>query len=123
MRKASLTMLPRVFLLGFACAMACCRVCAQSDSAGSRGNLDLALAAYRAELDRCAESIRQGENASRLRESLPGAWVIHTEQARIVVSTDWLASQLLQAEHDPAKSKVLLRGVQRRLAAMRGAAT
>jgi hypothetical protein len=122
MRKAGLTMLPRVLLLALACALACCRVCAQSDSGVSRGNLEIDLAAYRAELDRCAESIRQGENVARLRESLPGAWVIHTEQARVVVSTDWLASQLLQAQHDPAKSKALLRGVQRRLAAMRGAA-
>ena len=123
MRKVGLTMLPRVFLLGFAWAMACCCVWAQGDSGGSRGNLELDVTAYKAELDRCAESIRKGENVARLRESLPGAWVIHTEQARVVVPTDWLASQLLEAEHDPARSKVLLRGVQRRLAAMRGAAT
>ncbi|HWW18545.1 MAG TPA: DUF4129 domain-containing protein [Candidatus Saccharimonadales bacterium] len=123
MRKAGLTILPRMLLLGFACAMACCGVGAQSGSGGSRGDLELDLATYKAELDRCAESIRHGENIARLRESLPGTWVIHTNQARVVVSTDWLTSQLLQAEHDPAKSKVLLRGVQRHLAAMRGAAT
>ena len=123
MRKAGLTILPRVLVLGFACAMACCHVGAQSGSRGSRGELELDLATYEAELDRCAESIRHGENVTWLRESLPGTWVIHTDQVRILVSTDWLTSQLLQAEHEPAKSKVLLRGVQRRLAAMRKAAT
>lgn len=116
-------MLRRVLLLWFACALARGHVLAQGGPDGSRGDLELGLAAYKAELSRCAESIRQGENVAQLRDSLPGAWVIHTDQARIVVSTDWLTSQLLQAEHDPAKSQVLLRGVQRRLAAMHGAAT
>jgi Domain of unknown function (DUF4129) len=114
---------PRVLLLGFACALACGHVYAQSGPSGSRGSLELDLAGYKAELNRCAESVRQAGNVGRLRESLPSAWVIQTEQARIVVSTDWLISQLLQAEHDPAKSQALLRGVQRRLAAMREAAT
>jgi hypothetical protein len=48
--------------------------------------------------------------------------VVQTEQSRIVVSTDWLASKLLQAEHDSANSKALLRQLQRRLVAMRDAA-
>jgi hypothetical protein len=122
MRKAGLTMLRRVLLLGLACAMASCNARAQSPADGPRGDLQLDLAAYEAELDRCAESIQQGENAAQLRESLPRNWVIQTEQSRIVVSADWLASELLQAEHDPAKSKAILREVQRRLAAMRKAA-
>jgi hypothetical protein len=124
MRKCGLTMLRRALLLGLACAMACCNVRAQSASDVARGDLELSgLAAYKAELDRCGESIRQGENPARLRESLPHAWVVQTEQSRIVVSTDWLALQLFQAEHDPAKAQTILRDVQRRLAAMRAAAS
>lgn len=116
-------MLRRVLLPCLACAMACCNVCAQSAPDGQTGALELnGLAAYKAELDRCAESIRQGENVARLRESLPRAWVIQSEQSRVVVPTDWIASQLLQAEHDTTKSKAVLRAVQRRLAAMREAA-
>jgi Domain of unknown function (DUF4129) len=117
-------MLRRVLVVGFACAIACCNVLAQNRPGASTGDLELNdLAAYQAELDRCAESIRQGGNVARLRESLPRAWVIQSEQSRVVVPTDWLASQLLQAEHDPTKSNALLRDVQRRLAAMREAAT
>jgi len=123
MRKRGLTMLRGVLLPCFACAMACCNLCAQSAAGGSPGDLEFhGLAAYKAELDRCAQSVRQGENVARLRESLPRAWIIQTEQSRIVVPTDWLAAQLVQAEHDPAKSKAVLRDVQRRLAAMREAA-
>jgi hypothetical protein len=123
MRKRGLTMLRSVLCLGFACVMACSAVCAQRDLGGARGDLELSdLAAYKAELDRCAESIRQGESVARLRESLPRNWVVQSEQSRVVVSTDWLALQLLQAEHDPAKSKAILRDAQRHLAAMREAA-
>jgi Domain of unknown function (DUF4129) len=122
MRKTGLTMPRRVLLLALACAMAICNVRAQSAKDGSRGDLELDLAAYKAELDRCAESIRQGENLAQLRESLPRNWVIQTEQSRVPVSTDWLASDLRQAERDRAKSKAVLREVQRRLAAMRKAA-
>jgi hypothetical protein len=124
MRKRGLTIQRRVLLLCFACAMACCAVYARSAPGGAPGDREPGdLAAYKAELDRCAESVRQGENLARLRESLPRAWVIQTEQSRVVVPTGWLVSQLLQAEHDPAKSKTVLRDVQRRLAAMREAAT
>ena len=124
MRKRGLTMLRRALLLGLACVMACCTVCGEGAPEAARGDLELSgLAAYKAELDRCAESIRQGESLTQVRESLPHAWVIQTEQSRVVVSTDWLAFQLLQAEHDPTKSNAVLRDVQKRLASMRDAAT
>jgi hypothetical protein len=124
MRKSGLNMLRRVLFAGLACAIACCNLCAQRDRDEARGDLELdGLAAYKAELDRRAESIQHGENLAQLRESLPHAWVIQTEQSRISVPTDWLASQLLQAEHDPAKSKTVLRDVQLRLTAMRNAAS
>src|SRR4030088_712063 len=90
MRKTGLTMLRGVLLLGLACAMASCNARAQSAPDGSRGDLQLDLAAYEAELDRLVESIRQGENVAQLRESLPRNWVIQTEPSRIVVSADWL---------------------------------
>ena len=123
MQKAGLTMLRRVLSLGFACALACCAVCAQSDRGGAQVDRELSdLAAYKTELDRLSQSIQQGENVARVRESLPRAWVIQREQGRIVVSTDWIVSQLFQAEHDPTKAKAALRDVQRRLAAMREAA-
>jgi hypothetical protein len=124
MRKRGLTIERGVLPLCFALAMACCNVFAQSDPRGARGDRELNdIAAYKAELDRCAESVRQGGNVSQLRESLPRAWAIQTGESRVVVPADWLASQLLQAEHDPTKSKTVLRDVQRRLAAMRKAAT
>src|ERR1700747_3867311 len=105
MRNCGLTMLQRALFLGLACAMACCSVRAQSASDVARGDLELSsLAAYKAELDRCAESVRQGQNPARLRESLPRAWVIQTEQSRIVVSTDWLALQLFHAEQQTAEA-------------------
>ena len=117
-------MLRRAPLLGLACAMACCSVCPQSAPGLARGDLELqGLDAYKAELDRRGESIRQGGNLTHLRESLPHAWMIQTEQSRIVVSTDWLALHLFQAEHDPAKAQTVLRDVQRRLAAMLEAAS
>jgi Domain of unknown function (DUF4129) len=122
MRKSGLSMLRRVLFLGLACAMVGCSVSAQSATDGSRGDLELDLAGYKAELDRCAESIRQGENVAEIRESLPRSWVIQTGQSRIVVSTDWLGSELRHAEYDPAKSTAVLREVQRRLSAMRKAA-
>jgi len=115
-------MLRRVLFLGLACVMVGCSVSAQSATDGSRGDLELDLAGYKAELDRCAESIRQGENSAEIRESLPRGWVIQTGQSRIVVSTEWLASELRHAEYDPAKSTAVLREVQRRLSAMRKAA-
>lgn len=115
-------MLRRVLLVGLACAVAGGNVYAQSAPNEPPDGLELSLAAYKAELDRCAESIRQGENLAQLRESLPRNWVIQTEQSRAAVSTDWLASELRQAEHDPAQSKAVLREMQRRLAAMRKAA-
>jgi Domain of unknown function (DUF4129) len=124
MRKLGLTLRRSVIFLGFACTVACSVVCAQMELSGQRGDLELNdLAAYKAELDRCAESIRQGESVARLRESLPRNWVVQSQQSRAVVPTDWLSSQLLQAEHNPAKSKAILHDVQRRLAAMRQAAT
>ena len=124
MRKLGLTLRRSVLLLGFACAVACSAVCAQRDLSAQRGDLKFNdLAAYKAELDRCAESTRQGESLTRLRESLARNWVVQSQQSHVVVPTDWLSSQLLQAEHNPTKSKTILRDVQRHLAAMRDAAT
>src|SRR4029077_833118 len=122
MRKAGLTMLRRVLLVGLAYALAAGSVYARNAPDQRRDGLDLGLAAYKAELARCAESIRQGENLAQLRESLPRNWVIKTEQARVVGPTHWLVSELRQAELDPAKSKARLREVQHHLAAMRNAA-
>jgi hypothetical protein len=122
MRKAGLTMLRRVLLLGLAYALVAGSVYAQNAPDQARDGPELGLAAYKAELDRCAESIRQGENLAQLRESLPRNWVIQTEQSRVVVSTHWLVSELRQAELDPAKSKARLRELQHRLTAMRNAA-
>jgi hypothetical protein len=123
MRKTGLTIGRRhILFLCLAWAMTICGVSAQGAHDGSQGDLELDLPGYESELDRCAESIRQGGNVAQIRESLPRNWVIQAEQSRIVVSTDWLVSELFQAEHDDAKSKTVLGEVQRRLAAMRKAA-
>src|SRR4029077_651869 len=122
MRKAGLTMLRRVLLVGLAYALAAGSAYARNAPDERRDGLDLGLAAYQTEVDRRAGSIRQGENLAQLRESLPRTWVIQTEQSRVVVSTHWLVSELRQAELDPAKAKAELREVQHRLAAMRNAA-
>jgi Domain of unknown function (DUF4129) len=123
MRKTGLTMVWRVLFLGLACAVAGGSVSAQGEPGGSRGDLELDLTGYKAELDRCAESIQQGENIAAIRESLPRDWVIQAGQSHIVVSTEWLASELRHAEYEPAQSKKVLKEVQRRLSAMRQAAT
>jgi hypothetical protein len=123
MRKTGLTTgRRRALFLCLAWAMTSCSVFAQRAPDGSQGDLELDLPGYESELDQCAESIRQGGNIAQIRESLPRNWVIRSEQSRIVVSTDWLVSELFQAEHDGAKTKVVLGEVQRRLAAMRKAA-
>jgi Domain of unknown function (DUF4129) len=123
MRKSGLPLLRRAPFLALAWAMAGFSSYAQGAPKSSQGDLEIDLGAYKAELDRCAESIRQGESPAQLRESLPRNWVIQTEQSRIVVSTDWLTAELRQAELDPGKSKAALRTVQGRLAAMHKAAT
>jgi len=62
MQKAGLTMLRRVLLVGLAYALAAGSVYARNAPDEARDGLELGLAAYKAELDRCAESIQQGEN-------------------------------------------------------------
>jgi hypothetical protein len=123
MRKAGVNTLCWVCIFALACALISCTVIARPAPDTSRVDVALDLAGYQAELDRCAESVRQGENLTQIRESLPNNWIVQTEQSRIVVPTDWLASRLLQAEHDSAQSKAVLREVQSRLAAMRKSAT
>lgn len=115
-------MLWRGSLLVLLCVMAVVSGRAQEASGQDISEVALDLRAYQAELDRCAESIRHGDDLPGLRNSLPRHWAVQTEQSPIVVPTDWLASDLLRAEHDSKQSKAILRGAQRRLAAMRQAA-
>lgn len=122
MQKASVNMLWQWCIFALACALGGGGVFAQDSANTAPNDAVLDLPAYKAELDRCAESIRQGENPAHLRESLPPNWIIQTEQSRIVVPTNWLASRLLQSEHDSAQSKAVSREVQNRLAAMRKSA-
>jgi Domain of unknown function (DUF4129) len=123
MQKASLNMLCRVCIFALAFALVSSTVVVRPLLGTSRVDVELDLSAYIVELDRCAESVRQGQNLAQLRESLPNNWIVQTEQSRVVVPTDWLASQLLRAEHDSGQSKTVLREVRRRLAAMRQSAT
>jgi len=109
-------------IFALACALGSGSVFAQDAPKSAPNDAVLDLPAYKAELDRCAESIRQGESPAHLRESLPPNWILQTEQSPIVVPTDWLASRLLQSEHDSVQSKAILREVQNRLAAMRKSA-
>lgn len=119
MRMRGFTSLWNIFVLSLAGLTAVSNASAHVVPEDPRGVLD--LAAYLAELDRCAESIQHGD-LSQLRESLPGDWIIQTEQSRIVVSTAWLTAGLRQAERDPGKSKAVLHELQQRLAAMRKSA-
>jgi hypothetical protein len=84
---------------------------------------ELDLAAYEAELDRCAAALKQPntEKISQLRKSLPRAWVVRTGDERIEVSTEWLASSLHTLGQDPAKPA--LREIELHLSAMHRAAT
>lgn len=122
MQKASVNIRRQWCIFALACSLVSGCVFAQDAANTAPGDAVLDLPAYKVELDRCAQSIRQGENPAHLRESLPPNWIIRTEQSRIAVPTDWLASRLVQSEHDPAQSKAILREVQNRLAAMRRSA-
>jgi hypothetical protein len=122
MRNVGLTILGRLLLLAVAFALVGCVLRAQTAPAAGTGDLKLDLAAYKAELDRCSAALHQGEHLAQLRDSLPRNWIVQTENSEIVVSTDWLNYDLLQAERDNGTSKSQLRQISSRLAAMRKAA-
>jgi hypothetical protein len=85
-------------------------------------SVDLDLPSYQAELDRCAGSVKNPAEASRLRQSLPRTWLVHMGDSRIPVSTEWLNAKLQDIERDPTKSVAVTKDIEEHLAALRKAA-
>jgi Domain of unknown function (DUF4129) len=96
---------------------------AQTSQTSPQPAVELDLPGYRAELERCANSLQQPAEIAELRRSLPRAWVVRTAEGRMEVSTDWLTAELRKAAVDPAGSQSTLNEIEQRLAAMRKAAT
>ena len=96
MRGPRLTSLRRALLFAFAsCAIfAAAAASAQTQQNQPQTSVELDLPAYEAGLDRCADTIKRPEQIPQLRKSLPRTWIVRTGDARIEVSTEWLAADL-----------------------------
>ena len=124
MRGPRLTSLRRALLFAFAsCAIfAAAAASAQTQQNPPQTSVELDLPAYEAELDRCADSVKRPEQIPQLRKSLPRTWIVRTGDARIEVSTEWLASDLRKLERAPTSSASDAKKIELRLTAMRKAA-
>ena len=121
MRGPRLTSLRRALLFAFAsCAtFATAAASAQTQQNQPQTSVELDLPAYEAELDRCADSIKRPEQIPQLRKSLPRTWIVRTGDARIEVSTEWLASDLRKLAREPASSSSDEKKIELRLTARR----
>ncbi len=84
----------------------------------------LNLTDYRSELVRLAAAVQslsaKPQTAESLRQSIPESWTIAEGQTQIEISTRFLRDALAQFQKaTPDQKRVLLDGLQRRLAAMR----
>jgi hypothetical protein len=95
---------------------------AQSVAEPPQSTAELNLAAYIEQLDRCAESVRQGQNVAAMREALPRTWVVRADNSRMEISNERLITDLRRAEQSPGKAREIYHQVQARLAVMRSAA-
>jgi hypothetical protein len=119
---------PSLLRRGFLFALACAATLLLIHPAHARPPQDapsaeLDLPSYEAELDRCAEALKQPDEIPQIRKSLPHTWVVRAGDSRIEVPTDWLTTGLWHVEQHPGNSKATVRDLAVRLAAMRKAAT
>jgi hypothetical protein len=80
------------------------------------------LREYQAQLDRCAEALKNPGELHSLRSSLEPTWYVRVGSARVEVSTEPIASGLRELEVRPQDSAKIIRDLDLRLAAMRTAA-
>jgi hypothetical protein len=84
----------------------------------------LSLREYTAELQRVESQVQQlstqPQNAETLRQELPGSWAVGDGDRKMSVSTDFVRGTLTEFQKSPPeKKRVLLEGLQRRLASLR----
>lgn len=80
------------------------------------------LRGYEAQIERCAEALKNPSELHSLRGSLEPTWFVRVGNARVEVSTEPITNELRELEvhaQDPTK---IIRNLQLRLAAMRTAA-
>jgi uncharacterized protein DUF4129 len=83
---------------------------------------DLDLNAYRAELSRISEAVKNREDLRALRKSLPPSWRVQTRGERYEVSTKEISEALTEIEFQPKKSKKAAAQLESRLSALQQAA-
>jgi hypothetical protein len=92
----------------------------------SQSNPELDLSAYEAELDYYAILIQSAKGhpgeISRLRVSLPSAWIVDADSRKLTVSTESLDAALAELQLHPEKSDSLSRDALVRVATMRESA-
>jgi hypothetical protein len=79
------------------------------------------LREYEAQLERCAESIKNPAALHSLRNSLEPTWFVRVGNARVAVSTEPITHELRELEVRPQDSAKIIHDLNLRLAAMRTA--
>lgn len=81
---------------------------------------------YESQLDRWTTEIEnsrhQPAEIARLRKSIPTQWTVHTSDANINISNEWLRSELWNLEHHPKEADAIAARLEQHLSAMRAAA-
>jgi hypothetical protein len=80
------------------------------------------LREYEAQLERCAEALKNPNDLRSLRGSLEPTWFVRVGNARVEVSTEPITHELRELEVRPQDSAKIIRDLSLRLAAMRTAA-
>jgi len=124
MFKTGLVLLRTTFFMGLLTYSVSCQALQENEkpSAPQISEQVLSLSSYLAELDRCSAAIRNKEQVSQLRQSLPPSWSVQVGESRVEVSTGWLRDSLQQVEDKPENSKTKLAEIQTRLKSLKTAA-
>ena len=81
------------------------------------------LKEYEAQIDRCADGIKNSADLHQLRSALAPSWHVRAGKNRIEVSTEPIAAKLRELEARPKDSAKITQDLERHLTAMRQAGT
>jgi Domain of unknown function (DUF4129) len=101
---------------------------AQSSSPPAQSSPDAKIdtATYESQLDRYGTAIESNRHKpaeiERLRKSIPAQWTVRTSDANIVISNEWLRSELWNLEHHPKEADEIAARLEQHITAMRAAA-
>ena len=124
MFKTVLVLLRTTLFTGLLTYSVSCRALPEGETppAPQTSAQDLSLSTYLAELDRCSAAVKNKEQISSLRQSLPPAWSVRVGESRVEVSTGWLRESLQQMEDKPKNAKTTRAEIQTRLNSLKTAA-